>query len=189
MWVISSVLEPCALPFACFVLCWSVVFGSLLSCHEFRFRDKVRTLALHVLSCCVSVRSRVYSATHSSVLVCCWTQFVFLSAVCIHVMSCSVWYAACVCHWVFSLAACSCPVLHMAGDFVFLAMCLCFCFVWAHVFCLSFLCALMSIVLTLPILLPDYWLICHTGASFVTFSFAPYLFSLWIFSHVFEKFW
>ncbi len=27
------------------------------------------------------------------------------------------------------LAACSCPVLHMASDSVLLAMCLCFCFV------------------------------------------------------------
>ncbi len=56
----------------------------------------------------------------------------FSSAACIHVISCAVWHAACVFHrlrafmlsclvwtrglWVFSLAACSCPVLHMAGD-------------------------------------------------------------------------
>ncbi len=55
----------------------------------------------------------------------------FLLAACIHVMSCAVWHAACVfigcvlscCHvlcehvdYEFSLAACSCPVLHMAGD-------------------------------------------------------------------------
>ncbi len=94
------------------------------------------------------------------VCVWCCTQSVFLSAACIHVMSCAVWHAARVFHWlrafmlsclvwtrslwVFSLAACSCPVLHMAGDFVLLAMCLCFCFVWAHGFCLSVLCAMCS---------------------------------------------
>ncbi len=65
------------------------------------------------------------------VLLCC-TQFVFLSAACIHVISCALWHAACVFHWlrafmlsclfwtrglwVFSFVACSCPVLHMAGD-------------------------------------------------------------------------
>ncbi len=97
----------------------------------------VRTLALRVLSRCVSVRSWVHSAVCSPVHVCLvvCTQFVFLSAACIHVMSCAVWHAACVFHWlhaimwscfvwtrgiwVFSLAACSCPVLHMAGDFCF----------------------------------------------------------------------
>ncbi len=77
----------------------------------------------------------------------------FLSAACIHVISCAVWHAACVFHWlrpscchvlcehvayvfthkprvhtrhdnmkgtrglcVFSLAACLCLVLHMAGE-------------------------------------------------------------------------
>ncbi len=58
-------------------------------------------------------------------------QFVFLLAACIRVISCAVWHAACVfigcvlscCHvlcehmaYEFSLVACSCPVLHMAGD-------------------------------------------------------------------------
>ncbi len=55
---------------ACLASCWSVVFGSRLSCLEFRFRVVVRTLALHVLSHCVSVRSRVRSAARSSVDVC-----------------------------------------------------------------------------------------------------------------------
>ncbi len=59
---VSSVLEPCALSSACLVSCWSVVFGSRHSCLEFRCRVGVRTLALHVLSLCVSVRSWVRSA-------------------------------------------------------------------------------------------------------------------------------
>ncbi len=78
------------------------MFGSRHSCLEFRFRVGVRTLALHVLSRCVSVRSRVRSAACSTVHLC----FVVLHAVhvfigCVH--SC--------CH-----VLCSCPVLHMAGD-------------------------------------------------------------------------
>ncbi len=42
---------------------------------------------------------------------------------------------------------------------------LCFCFVWAQGFCLLWFhvaCALMSIVLTPPILLPDYWFVWST---------------------------
>ncbi len=159
----SSVLEPRALLSACLVLCWSVVFGSRHSCLEFRFRVGVRTLALHVLSHCVSVRLEFARprALLSTCVVCVWccTQSVFLSAACIHVMSCAVWHAAHVFHWlrafmlsclvwtrglwVFSLAACSCPVLHMAGN-LFCWPCACLSFVWAHGFCLSFLCAMCS---------------------------------------------
>ncbi len=80
-------------------------------------------------------------AVSSSLFCPCVLCFVLLHAVhiwsdaCIHVMSCAVWHAACVFHWlrafmlsclvwtrglwVFSLAACSCPVLHMAGDLFF----------------------------------------------------------------------
>ncbi len=50
------------------------------SCLKFRFPVRVRTLALRVLSHCLSVRSRVRSATCSSVHVCCvlcCTQFMF----------------------------------------------------------------------------------------------------------------
>ncbi len=286
---VSSVLEPRTLLSACLVLCWSVVFGSRHSCLEFRFRVGVRTLALHVLSHCVSVRlefarprallstcvvvsgfchfglvlfmvlwqsldtpfmscfyvsarlrvcsSRALSCLralfcvgawcsdpgthvlsfgfvsgfgHSRSMFCltvwacgssslgralscprvlcvwCCTQSVFLSAACIHVMSCAVWHAARVFHWlrafmssclvwtrslwVFSLAACSCPVLHMAGD-LFCWPCACVFVLCEHmafvlVFCVP--CALMSIVLTPPILLPDYWLICPTCVFLIT---------------------
>ncbi len=70
----------------------------------------------------------------------------------------------------FSLAACSCPVLHMAGD-LFCWPCACVFVLCEHmafvlVFCVP--CALMSIVLTPPILLPDYWLICPTCVYLVT---------------------
>ncbi len=65
---------------------------------------------------------------------------------------CGVWHTACVFHWllvwtrglwIFSLSACLRPVLHMAGD-LFAGHVLVFCFVWAHGFCLSFLCAVCS---------------------------------------------
>ncbi len=91
----SSVLESRALSSACLVSCWSVVFGSRHSCLEFRSRDGVRTLALHFLSLCVRglefARHRALLST--CVLLCC-TQFVFLSAACIYVISCAMWHAA-----------------------------------------------------------------------------------------------
>ncbi len=70
----------------------------------------------------------------------------------------------------FSLAACSCPVLHMAGN-LFCWPCayvLVLCEHMAFVFVICVPCALMSIVLTPPILLPDYWLICPTCVYLVT---------------------
>ncbi len=138
MWV-------CGFECACLVSCWSVVFGCRHSCLEFRFCVGVRTLlALHVQSHCVSVRSRVRLAACSSVhlccVLCCRTQFVFyrLRA---FMLSCLVWTRGL---WVFSLAACSCPVLHMAGD-LFAGHVLVFLFfLWAHGFCLSFLCAMCA---------------------------------------------
>ncbi len=92
-------------------------------------------------------------------------------------LSCFVWTRNL---WVSLLAACSCPGLHMACDSVLLAMCLYFCFVWAHGFCHSFCvpCAVMSIVLTPPILYPDYWLNCPTCVSLLPSSFAPFIISL-----------
>ncbi len=127
----ASVLELRALSSACLVSCWSVVFGSRHSCFEFRSRDGVRTLALHFLSLCDCAVSSSLGTAHSCPCVFCCTQFVFLSAACIYVISCAVWHAAyifigCVlscCHvlcehvaYEFSHYACSCPVLHMAGD-------------------------------------------------------------------------
>ncbi len=57
------------------------MFGSRYSCLEFWLCVRVRTLALRVLSHCVSVRSRVHSAAFSSVhvcyVMCCCRQFVF----------------------------------------------------------------------------------------------------------------
>ncbi len=174
----------------CLVLCWSVVFGSRHSCLEFRFRVGVRTLALHVLSHCVSVRLefarphallstcvvcvvlhavRVFiGCVHSCYVLCCVARSsCFSLAACFHVVVSCVNTRGL---WVFSLAACSCPVLHMAGD-LFCWPCACVFVLCEHmafvlVFCVP--CALMSIVLTPPILLPDYWFICLTCVYLVT---------------------
>ncbi len=90
----SSALEPCALSSACLVSCWSMVFGSWQSCLEFRFVFGFRQLALQrSVSLCECAVSRI-----PCVLWCC-TQFVFLSAACIHVVLCGT-------RLVFSLAAC-----------------------------------------------------------------------------------
>ncbi len=95
-----------------------------------------------------------------------------LSAAWIHVIYCAVWHAACFFHglpafmlsclvwtrglWVFLLAACLCPVLHMAGD-LFCWPCACG-FVASTWLCLSFLCAMCSHVnLSWPH--PSYFLI------------------------------
>ncbi len=113
----SSVLESRALSSACLVSCWSVVFGSRHSCLEFQSRDGVRTLALHFLSLCVRglefARHRALLST--CVLLCC-TQFVFLSAACIYVISCAVWQAACI--FIGCVLSC-CHVLceHVAYEF------------------------------------------------------------------------
>ncbi len=161
----------------------------VLRCLEFQFGVRARTLALYVLSHIVSMRSRVRSATrmlfsphvlcilllhavrvfigcvHSCYALCCVARSLCFSWVaCFHVVM------SCVNTWLMSILI-SCQFVSCfahGGCFVLLAMCLCFCFVWAHGFCLSVPCALMSIVLTPPILFPDYWLICPTRFYLVT---------------------
>ncbi len=110
----SSVLESRALSSACLVSCWSVVFGSRHSCFEFRSRDGVRTLALHFLSLCECAVSSSLGTAHSCPRVfCCVARSLCFYRLRAFMLSCLVWTRGL---WVFSLAACSCPVLHMAGD-------------------------------------------------------------------------
>ncbi len=68
------------------------------------FVSGVRTLALHFLSLCECVVPSETELLSTCVLLCC-TQFVFLSATCIHVISCAVWHAACVFHWLCAFVA------------------------------------------------------------------------------------
>ncbi len=146
--------------FLCEHVAWSVMLGSSTIDLSFGFVGfgHSRSLFCLVVWAC---GSRARSAARSSLHVCfvCLHAVHVLSAVYIHVMSYAVWHTACDFHWlcafmlsclvwtcglwVLSLAACSCPVLHMACEF-FVLLAMCFCFVWAHGFCLSFLCAMCS---------------------------------------------
>ncbi len=150
---------------------------------EFRFRVGVRKLTLHVL-----LQSTVSSSLgpHAPVRVCCCvlcsTRFVFgrMLSRCLvllhaargslgHVLSCFVWTRGL---WVFSLSACWCLVLHMAGD-LFCWPCACvLCEHMAFVFVFCVPCALMSIVLTAPpscyLVIQVTWFICPHLSSLVT---------------------
>ncbi len=196
MWVRSLVCVPC------FVLERGVRIPALMSWVSVSCRGSDTRAPCSVSLC--ERAARVHLAARSLVHVCCvcvWccTQFVFLSAACIYVMSCAVWHAAPVFHWlrafmlscfvwtrglwVFSLAACLCPVLHMAGD-LFCWPCACVFVLREHmafvlVFCVP--CALMSIVLTPPILLPYYWLICPTCVFLITLLIC-FLYNLLVFA-------
>ncbi len=177
------------------------MFGSQHSCLEFRFRVGVRTLAIHVLSLCVSVRSQVRSAARFSVhvcfvvlqavlvsigcrhlcyILCCVARRLCISlAVCFHVvMSCvNTWFiiscvfVSCFAHgWWFVCWPCACVFVlceHVAS---------------VQVFCVP--CALMSIVVTPPILLPVYWLIFPSCSPSLPSLFAPFIISLCLQFHV-----
>ncbi len=126
-----------------------------------------------LLSTCLGVARqavRVFiGCMHSCHVLCCVARSSCTSlAACFHVVM------SCVNTWLMSIliscGACSCPVLHMAVD-LFCWPCACGFVLCEHmafvlVFCVP--CALMSIVLTPPILLPDYWLICPTCVFLVT---------------------
>ncbi len=116
---VSSVLEPCALSSACLVLCSDP--GTRV------FRVGVQTLALRVLSCCVSVRSRVCSTVCSSVYAVCVLSVWLLS---VHPrcypVSCSV-------------LLCECAFSSVLGRVLF---------------CLCSLCFIGVIVISSPSLLP-----------------------------------
>ncbi len=160
---VSARLWVCLLS-VCLVSCWSVVFGSRHLCFEFRFRIEVRTLAVSRSMFCLVVWAcglefaqpcallskcfvvlyavRVFiGCVHSCYILCC----VALAAGVFHwlrafMLSCLVWT------WLMSILI-SCVFVSCFAHgwwFVLLAMCLCFCFVWAHGFCLNFLCAMCS---------------------------------------------
>ncbi len=140
---------------SCFMLCFMLERGvwipALLSCfrpssgfvsgfgHSYpRFGTAVGACGLEFArAVCSSVRVHTLSSFCFLLfcLVLCGTQLVFFTGCMLSCLSCFVWTLGL---WVSLLAVCSCPVLHMANYSVLLAMCLCFCFVWAHGFCHSF---------------------------------------------------
>ncbi len=171
----SIVLEPCALWSVFLVSCWSVVFGSWHSCLEIRF-SCLGTDTRAPFSVIVWVRglefARLRALMSMCVLLSC-TQFVFLSAACIHVISCAVWHAACVFHWLhaFMLSCVNTWLMSFLISCVFVSCfahgwwivcwpCACVFVLCEHVVSVLFFCvpcALMSYVLNPSILLPVYW--------------------------------
>ncbi len=126
----SSVLEPCALSSVCLVSCWSMGFGSRHSCLEFRFHVGVRTLALHVLSHCVSVCGLEFARPRALLSTCvlwCCMQFMFLSAACIRVISLYV-LPNCKSLWIKVSAKwkCKCKYLVLCGTQLVYSLAACF---------------------------------------------------------------
>ncbi len=72
------------------------------------------TFCLFVGVCAGLEFTRLHALLSTCVLLCC-TQFMFLSAGCIHVISCAVWHTACVFHWPHALML-SC-LEHVAYEF------------------------------------------------------------------------
>ncbi len=139
----------------------------------------VSSLLGHTLFCppvfCGVARSSCYYRLRAFMLclVLCGTQLVyFIGCVlsCCHVLCEHVDYE-------FSLAACSCPVLHMAGELFAGHVLVFFCFVWIHGFCPGFLCPMCSHVNCLD---PTHlvYLICPTCLPSLPSSFAPFIISL-----------
>ncbi len=163
----SSVLESCALSSAYIVLCgaWCLDPGthvlSFGSCRGSDTRAPFSVIVWFSVSCprvfCCVARSSCFYRLHAFML-----YLVLCGTQRVHVLFCT-WLVICL-----------------------LAMCLCFCFMWARGFCPSFLCATCScqFVLTPPILLPVYWLIFPSCFPSLPSSFAPFIISLCLQFHV-----
>ncbi len=63
--------------------------------------------------CCVARSSCFYRLRAFMYILCCVARSLYIHWLRAFMLSCLVWTRGL---WVFSLAACSCPVLHMAGD-------------------------------------------------------------------------
>ncbi len=138
------------------------VFGSRYSCLEFwlcqgsdtrsmfclivwvcglEFTQPRSLLFTCVMLCVVAGSSCFIGCVHSCYVLCCVACSLCISlAVSFHVVM------SCVNTWLMSILISCVFVSSFAHGwrFVLLAICLCFCFVWAHGFCLSFLCAMCS---------------------------------------------
>ncbi len=135
VWVCG--LESCALSSACFVSCWSVVFGSRHSCLEFRFRVGVQTLApCSVLLCECAVSSVLEScALSSGCFVSCWSVVFGSRHSCLEFRFRVGVQTLALC----SVLLCECAVSSVLGRVLF---------------CLCSLCFIGVIVISSPSLLP-----------------------------------
>ncbi len=83
----------------CFVLERVVRIPALMSWLSVSWLGSDTRAPCYVLLCECAVSSSLGHTLFWPRVLCCCTQFVFLSAVCIHVLSCAEWHAACVFHW------------------------------------------------------------------------------------------
>ncbi len=147
-------------------------------------RVGVWTLAFHVLSCCVSVRSRVRLAVHSPVHGSCGARSSFFYRLRAF-MLCLVLCGTQLVYFIWCVLSC-CRVntqrISILYSYVFVS---CFAHGWWFVcwpcasgFVLCEHIAFVLVVLTPPILLPDYWLIFPTCLPSLPSSFVPFIISL-----------
>ncbi len=157
----SDTRAPCSVS-----LCECVVLSSL-----------GRALSCPRVSCGVHVCVFI-GCVHSCYVLCCVaSSLCFSLAACYHVVM------FCVNTWLISILI-SCVFVSCFAHgwwFLFCWPCACVFVLCEHmafvlVFCVP--CALISIVLTLPTVLPDYWLICPTSLPSLSSSFAPFIISL-----------
>ncbi len=85
-------------------------------CHCVSARSRVRSAPRTLVHVCFVVLHAVrvsIGCVHLCYILCCVARSLYIHWLCAFMLSCLVWTRGL---WVFSLAACSCPVLHMAGD-------------------------------------------------------------------------
>ncbi len=113
----------------------------------------------------------------------CYVLYYVARSLCFSLAACFYVVMSCVNTWLMSIVI-SCVFVSCFAHvwwFLFCWPCACVFVLCEHmafvlVFCVS--CAVMSIVLTPPIFLPDYWLICPTCLPSLPSSFAPSIISL-----------
>ncbi len=85
-------------------------------CHYVSARSRVRSAPRTLVHVCFVVLHAVpvsIGCVHLCYILCCVARSLYIHWLRAFMLSCLVWTRGL---WVFSLAACSCPVLHMAGD-------------------------------------------------------------------------
>ncbi len=154
---------------------------------SFMCRVGVRTLALHVLCACSLEFARPRALLSTCVVFCVVARSLCFIG-CVHSCYVLCYVARSLC---FSLAACfhvvmSCVNTWFMSILISCVFVSCLTHGWWFVLCehMTFVlvfcvpCALMLIVLSPPILFPDYWFICPTGLPSLPSSFAPFIISL-----------
>ncbi len=168
------------------LMSWDSVFVSgfrhsrSVFCHCVSARSRVRSIARsHVHVCFVVLHAVRVSigCMHSCNILCCVARRLCISlAACFHVVM------SCVNMWLMSfLISCVFVSCFAHGWWIVCWPCACVSVLCEHVASVLFFCvpcALVSFVLTPPILLPVYWLIFPSCSPSLPSSFAPFIISL-----------